>query len=168
MKGCMKSMKKLLMLGMLGIVLFLGACSSRMSGETTTVCTSAPSTQVSRQEIVETVVTIEGMDEEILMWTERMVFDRDDYLQYFFQMDLTDEEIRDIFDTLEHVMGDGLSWHIISLSEDTIELEFVYNYEEMSISDLNYVWGTDNFEREVTLTGAIAGLEEEGAVCQTD
>ena len=147
-------------------VLFLAACSSRMSGETTTVCTDAPSTQIS---IADTVVTIEGMDENILTWTERMSLGRSDYAHYFFGMELEDEEIQEIFDTLEQTMASsGMSWHLISLDDDTIVVEFVYDYEEMSTNDLNEIWEVDDFEREVTLSAAIAGLEYEAATCTTD
>ena len=145
-------------------VLLLAACSSRMTGATTTVCENVSSTVTDIAQT--TVITIEGMDEGILTWTERMTFDRLTYLMtYFSGMDLDGNELEEAYDLIAQT---GMRWHFVSLDDDTLVLDFVYNYEELSTRELNFIWDTSDFEREVTLTGAILGLEDQGAVCQTN
>jgi len=161
-------MKKLLIIGAV-LVLLLAACSSRISGETTTVCEN---TGVSPWGIGETTVTIEGMDEDILIWRVEVIFDREEYNNQFWGgMEPTDADITQWFDSPEsqNLEGiNGVNWYLVSLDDDTLVTEIVYYYEEMSEGDLNNAWDVDSFEREVTLSGAIGGLEDEGATCQTD
>jgi len=155
-------MKKVLVIG---VILFLAACSSRMSGETTTVCADAPASLG----LGEAVVTIEGMDENILVWTERTTMTRDEYNQLWQGIIPTEEDIRAWFDSAANDTGmQGVTWVLVSVDDETVVTDFIYNYEEMSESDLNLRWETDDFSREVTLTGAIAGLEDQDATCRTD
>jgi len=159
-------MKKLLTISAFALVLFLAACSNEMSGETTTVCRNANSYAISI--VDDAVVTLEGMDENILTWTERITMSRDDYADYFWGVDLTDEDIQEIFDVYS-IPIDGESWHLISLNESTLEFDVVFNYEDTPLSVLNTRWNTSDFENDVTLSSAIAGLEYYGdANCRTD
>jgi len=157
-------MKKLALL-MVGVALFLVGCSDEMSGESTTVCRNAPSTLMTTQP--DTVVTIEGMDENILTWTERVTITPLEYGYYFWGVELSDADIRDIFDLYADPI-DGLSWHIVSLDSNTLVFDAVYHYDLMPVRALNEIWEVDDFHREVTLTGAIGGLEDAGASCRID
>ena len=150
------------------VVLFLAAlsaCSARMSGETTTVCQDAPATVMTIASNIE--VTIEGMDEDIVTWTERITVTPSEYSYYFWGFNLEDEEIHEAFEMFAEPIG-GLSWNLVSLDGDTLVFEVTYHYEDISINELNEIWDTDDFESEVTLSGAIIGLEDQGATCETN
>jgi len=162
-------MKKIKMLLAIGAILFLSACSSGISGETTTVCRNV---EASRWDIGTTVITIEGMDEHILTWTERTIFDRDAYNNYFWAGgEPSDEDITGWFDSSASQNLDGVTgvnWNLVALDDNMLVTELIYNYGVMSEEALNRIWETENFEREITLTFAIADLEEAGATCQAD
>ena len=152
---------------MLGMILFLAACSSRMRGESTTVCTNAPSTLGL---VGETTVTIEGMDETIVTWTERTVMNRDIYNQLWQGVTPTDEDIREWFDGPMNNTGmQGVYWVLVSVDANTVVTDYIYYYEQISERDLRSIWATANSISEITLTSAIAGLEELGnATCEID
>ena len=157
--------KKLLRLtGILSLSVILVACGgSRMRGDTTTVCENAPSTFSGN--IGTTVVTIEGTDEDIRTWTERTTFTRDEFNLLTGEV-FTDEEIREEINFIGDRLATGVSLSLVSLDANTVVLDYIYNYDDMSLRDLNTVWQTDDFERSVTLSSAIGGLEElGGATC---
>ena len=147
-----------------GLLLFLHGCfSSQMVGESVTICTGAPSTIGN---VGETTVIIEGYDESIIRWTERTIFDRDEYESYFWGGYFpTDEDIRNWFEGPMNTAPDGIKWSINAITTDYIEAELIYDYTMISLETLNEIWQTENFAEEVTISSAVAGLVEDGAVC---
>ena len=146
-------------------ILFLAACSSRMSGPTTTTCTNAP--QVFSAD--DTVVIIKGYDEEIRMWTEQTTLTREQLNDYVLEgMDLTDDEIVELFEYLNTLETEGFDLRLVSLSDSQAIIEYVYDYTIISSEELSDIWDVDDFEREITLSAAIRGLESQDAVCNTE
>jgi len=158
-------MKKILFVCTLGLVLFMTACSSRMTGESTTVCTDAPTTTITDDDIVTTVVTLTGEDERLLTWTENITVGRQDYENYYFGMEISDEEIQEMFDNMALFEHPGFIYRLISINSNEVVFELIYDYSELTNREANELWGTDDFAREVTLTSAIRGLENQGASC---
>jgi len=160
-------MKKLSMFFVVGALALLAGCASRMSGSTTTVCEDAPSTLSTSASGVETVVTIEGYDEDIIIWTEHTTFDRETYERYFWRTTgLLDTDIQAWFNSSQNNSPAGMTWNLVSVGEDTVVTELIYDYTELTDATLRQMWpGVTDFEREVTLTSAIAGLESRGANC---
>jgi len=155
-------MKKLLIIG---AVLFLAACSNEMSGETVTVCRTAPSHRMPIA--TDTVVTIEGMDEDIIVWTERITVTPSEYSQFFWGFELDEDEIREAFEWYANPVN-GIGWRLISLDANTLVFDAIYYYEDIPRSFLNEIWDPYDFENDVTLSSAIRGLEAQDANCQTD
>jgi len=117
----------------------------------------------------ETVVIIEGYGEEIRTWTERTVLTREQLTQHLTEgEDLTDDEIAEMIEYLNTLEEAGFQWELISLDEDAAIIEYVYDYEAISNEVLSERWGVDDFEREVTLSSAIRGLEDQDAVCDIE
>jgi len=154
-------MKKLSLLFAFGL-LFLVGCSNEMSGPSTTVCTNAPASVVSTADDV--VVTIIGYDEDIITWTERMTMSPAAYTDFFFGFEMSLEDISEFFTLLEEPI-EGESWHLISINEDTMVFELRFDYNDIPLATLNGIWGTTNFHNEVTLSAAIAGLNDADASC---
>ena len=161
-------MKKAFGLLIIGFILVLTACSSRLSGDTTTVCTLAPSSTMAIVEDVTT--TIIGSDEDLVRWTERFTVNVAQYETYFFGMPgifMDDADIEEWFagfgDPVE--MG-GQTWHLVSIDGDVLTLEVVYHYDTMTDAQANEFW--EGSFRQVTVTSAIGGLEEQGANCTTN
>ena len=126
-----------------------------------------------RWNIGSTVITIEGMDENIVTWTERTIFNRNEYSNLFWpaEEEPTDEAIRDWFSSPEsqNLNGiTGINWYLRMIDDDRLVTELVLNYGLIPEEELNRIWETDNFQREITLTYAINDLEEAGGICQTD
>jgi len=159
-------MKKFNVILAVGAVLLLAGCASRMSGESTTVCEAAPST-LTTSSGVETVVTVEGYDEGIITWTERTTFEREAYERYFWRTTgVPDEDINAWFNGPQNNTPRGITWNLISVDENTVVTEFIYDYTQLTEATLREIWpGVEDFEREVTLTMALAGLESRGASC---
>lgn len=146
-------------------VLFLTACSSRMNGETTTICTNAPDAGVP----ADVVVTIEGDDEDIRVWNERFTMTREQFNVHFLEGEhLIDDEISELFDYLNMLEADGFELRLVALSDQEVVIEYVYDYAVISSEALNELWEVDDFEGEITLSAAIRGLESQGAICRTD
>lgn len=146
-------------------ILFLLACSSGLSGTTTTTCTNAPRVFVEN----DTVVIIEGYDEEIRLWTRRITLTREQFIQHMSDDDdITDEEIVEMFDFLNSLKAEGFELVLVSLTDEEVIMEYIYDYSIISDEDLNEIWDVDDFEREVTLSAAIRGLEEQEAICETE
>jgi hypothetical protein len=153
------------------VVLFLAACSSKMSGATTTTCTDASFSSSYLTEVPFGTIIIEGYDEEINVWTERIEQSRSEYIDlYWGGVDPGDEELEEWFATVgEAAIETGFSWTLFSLDEDAVIHGIVYDYSLIPTSELSEIWGVDDFEKEVTLTAAIAGLEDHTATtCTTD
>lgn len=143
-------------------VLILAACSSRMSGETTTICTDA-SVMVTEGD---TVIVIEGYDEEIRTWTVQTTLTREQFKGHVLEgNELTHDEITDMFDYLNTLEADGREFRLVSLSDSEAIMAYVYDYMIIPSEELNIIWNVDDFESEVTLSVAIRGLEDQGAVC---
>jgi hypothetical protein len=146
-------------------VLFLTACSSRVRGEATTTCTNAPGMIAGD----DTVIVIESYDEEIRTWTVRITLTREQLKDHILEgNDLTDDETVEMFEYLNTLEAAGFHLELVSLSESTAIIEYVYDYTIISSEELNTMWDVDDFEREVTLRSAIRGLEDEDAVCNTE
>jgi len=159
-------MKRLLSVFTIGVVLVLGGCSSRMRGDTVTVCTAAPSSVIESARNI--TVTIVGSDENIITWTDTITMDIAEYEIMFFGMAgyfMDDDHIEEWFAE----WGDptfGLSWHLLSIDDDTITFDAVFHYEHLTDAEVSLLWDTD--AARVTLSGAILGLEEQGANCTTN
>lgn len=146
-------------------VLFLASCSSKMSGSTTTTCTGAPSVYTND----DTVIIIEGYDEEIRIWTVRSRLTREYFNEHVLEgTDLTDDEIIEMFEYLNTLEAEGFELELVSLDESEAIIEYVYDYTIISSEGLSNIWRVDDFEREVTLSSAIRGLEDQNAVCHTE
>lgn len=156
--------KKILPLLALFVMFILSACQgSRMSGQTTTVCVNAPSTIGG---IGETIVTIEGDDEQIIRWIEQTTFDRLEYESYFWGgYEPTEEDIRNWFEGPMNQAPDGISWALTYISETVIKATLTYDYLTLDEATLNDIWQTQNFFEDVSVSSAIAGLREDGATC---
>jgi hypothetical protein len=147
------------------VVLILVACSSKMSGQTTTICIDVPRVFVED----DTIVIIEGYDEKIHLWTERTTLTREQLNDYVLEgMNLTDDEIVEMFEFLNTLEADGFELRLLSLSDREAMIEYVYDYTIISTEELSDIWDVDDFEREITLSAAVRGLEAQNAVCNTE
>ena len=157
-------MKKLWILLFL---LFLTACSLGMSGGSYTRCAEVTS-GLAGVDVGQTVIMIQGYDEDILLWTVSTTLTRDEFDEEFLQgMYLSDDEIHELFEAYTQSEVEGITFYISDLSNDFVVITQVYDYSIISTADLNRIWGVGNFEETVTLSAAIAGLEDTGAVCET-
>lgn len=150
-------------LGILVILLFLTGCS-RMTGPTLTSCEGIQAGLVSYG-VGETVIIIEGYDEEILTWTVSTTLTRVEFdAEFLHGIYLSDEEIYDLFVRYNPLTITGV---VVSVetSENHITIHHIYHYHGISDEDLNQLWGVDDFTNDITLSSAIEGLEEQGAVC---
>ncbi|MCL1990082.1 MAG: hypothetical protein FWG67_04245 [Defluviitaleaceae bacterium] len=146
-------MKKL---GMLFMSLFLVACS-RIEGESIVSCVDDATT----------VMRIEGYDDEILRWTVSTTSSRDEFEQEVLQgVPLSQMEIIHLFARYNQRNSDGILFQIAELNNAYIVMEVVYDYTLIPIETLNSMWHVEDFENDVTLSAAIAGLEEQGLICQ--
>lgn len=147
-------------------LLFLAACSG-MDGESHTTCTNI-TVGLAGANVGETIVTVQGYDEDILLWTVNTTLTRTEFDQEFLHgMYLSDDEIHELFAIYNQSEVEGITFHIADLNNNYVAIEKVYNYSVISTTDLNRIWGVDDFEDTVTLSSAIAGLEGQGAVCDT-
>jgi len=154
--------KKLSIVLVVGAVLLLAGCTSRMRGESTTVCEGMPEAFP----FADTILTIEGYDEAITGWTERTTFERNGYERHFWgNHNPTDADIHSWFNGPMNDLGAGITWILVSVDENTVVTDMQFDFDEMSERQLRELFDTDNFERDVTLSGAIRGLEELGATC---
>ena len=156
-------MKKLFVLL---FILFLTACS-QMTGSTLTSCAVADGGLV-RSGLGESIIEIEGFDELILTWTVSTTMTRADFdTEFLGGIYLSDEEIHDLFARYNPHTISGVIVYVSELTEASVTVTRVYNYGGISNEDLSRLWGVDDFADEVTLSGAIEGLVESGAVCNT-
>ena len=145
-------------------LLFLTGCSRAMSGPSLTTCTEA----LSMYGDEETVVFIEGYDEEIVTWTIQSTFTRESFRMLVTDEEpLTDEEIADMVAYLNAQMDVGFELYLVTLEADEIVLSYRQDYALISDEQLAARWEVEDFEREITLSSAIRGLEAQGAVCVT-
>jgi len=149
----------------LSLLLFLVACS-RMSGESYISCTEITE-GLAGNNIGQTVITVQGYDEEILIWTVNTTMTRTEFEQEFFQdIYLSDEEIHELFEIYNQEEIYGITSYISELTNNHVVITMIYDYSIISDVDLNHIWGVDDFEGTVTLSTAIAGLEDQGAFCE--
>ncbi|MCL2559453.1 MAG: hypothetical protein FWE07_03100 [Turicibacter sp.] len=143
----------------------LTACSRGMSGSSVTTCIDAPS--MYRNE--ETIIIIDGYDEDIQTWTVRSIFTREELIAYVTNGEvLTDDEIADMIDYTNSYLSAGFELVLVSLSQDEAIIEYVYDYTVISAEHLSERWDVEDFEREITLSDAIRGLESQEALCTTE
>jgi len=154
-------MKKLLGVLIIGFVLGLTACSEdSMSGETTTTCTDATLSSFANFGVRFGTIVIEGYDEEIRTWTERIEMNRDVYINTLWDgIDHGNEIIELWFITYSQVDAhNGITINLISLDDDTIVFELVYDYTLLSPSLIRESWNVDDVS-DLTLSSIIRGLE---------
>ena len=148
------------------LLLFLAACDSR-SGGSYTRCVNVSAGLVAG-DAKETVVTVEGYDEDILLWAVFTTLTRDEFDEAFLQgMYLSDNEIHELFEGYSEQEMEGITIHIYELTSEYVTIAKVYDYTIFDAYELNRIWGVDNFENTVTLSSAIASLEDQNAVCET-
>jgi len=154
----------MLKLSVLVLLLFLTACS-RMSGSTLTSCAVEDGGLV-RSGVGESIIEIEGFDETIITWTVSTTLTRAEFNAEFLDGNyLSVEEIHDLFARYNPYIITGVIVYIAELNEDYITIRRVYNYGGISNEELSRLWSVEDFAEEVTLSGAIGGLTENGAVC---
>ena len=154
-------MKKLCSLFFL---LILGACGS-MGGDTYTRCAYVPAGLVA-DDVGDTVITVKGYDEDILLWTVSTTLTRDEFDEAFSQgVYLSDDEIHELFEYYAQREMEGITFHVDELTNEHIPITKIYDYEVIDDDELNRIWGVDNFENTVTLSSAIASLEDQEAEC---
>ena len=156
-------MKKL---SILVLLLFLTACS-KMSGSTLTSCAIIEGGLIDSG-VGASIVEIEGFDESIITWTVSTTLTRAEFDAEFLDgIYLSDEEIHDLFARYNPHVITGVMVYISELNEDYITIRQVYNYGGISNEELNLLWNVEDFDKDVTLSRAIAGLTESGATCTT-
>lgn len=155
-------MKKIIALG---FVLFLTACSG-IEGATSTSCTDVEN-GVAGAGVGTTTVVIESDYEQILQWNVHTSITRAELnSQFLNDVYMTDDEIHDLFATYSVSSMDGVQVVVSEINDDYVTLTQTYNYSLMLEEDLNFLWRVDNFSQDVTLSSAIAGLENQGATCE--
>jgi len=115
---------------------------------------------------VETTVIVQSLGAEISRWIERDTIVRQSYVDHYWGSgwDLSDRDIREWFEGPYNVMEtEGTFWNLVSIDENYIVTDFIFDYLAMSESDLNRIW-EPNFSR-VNRNTAIRVLEDDGANC---
>jgi len=147
-------------------LLFLVACD-RMSGESYTRCTNI-NRGLAGDDVGQTVIMIQGYDEDISLWTVNTTLTRSEFDQEFLHgRYLSDAEIHELFEMYNQSEIEGITFHIADLNNHSVVIAKVYDYSIISVADLSRIWNVDDFEDTVTLSSAIAGLEYQGAECAT-
>ena len=149
------------------LLLFLVACDG-MSGKSYITCVEVTEGLVGSG-IGQTIITIQGNDEDILVWTVNTAVTRAEFEQEFLQEAyLSDDEIHELFERYSQSVVEGVTSHIDELTNDHVVITMIYDYSMISHNDLNFIWDVDDFENVVTLSSAISGLENQGAVCEIE
>ena len=144
-------MKKILILL---ILLLLTACN-QVTGEATMECIFDAQ-----------VITIESYGEEILLWTHQIRYTRLEFDELFMQETFASStEIIEWFARYSQQTEAGITFEIVEINDNYVILETIYNYEEISTIYKNRIWN-DDFEENVTFSSAVAGLIEQGWVCE--
>jgi len=139
-----------------------------MSGESSARCTNI-SDGLAGDGIGKTVVTVQGYDEAILFWTVETTLTRAEFDERELQDQfLSDDEIHELFELYNQGEAYGITFHIAELNNASVVIAKVYDYSVISVAELNRIWGVDDFEDSVTLSSAITGLEDRGAVCEVE
>ena len=155
-------MKKL---GAMLFLLFLVACGG-MSGESYTRCVGVAD-GLAGIDVGTTVVTVQGYDEEILLWTVHTTLTREELDQEFLQgRYLSDDEIHEWFEMYSQDEVEGVTFYVVELTHEHIVIARVDDYSVISASNLNRIWDVENFEDAITLSAAISGLEDRDATCE--
>jgi len=113
------------------------------------------------------VTIIETYGTTIVRWIEEQTFPRKYFIANYLLMteDVPDEEIIAFFYLvylLEEFM-EGTYWELVSVDEEYVIAHHIYNYENMSRSDLDQLW-EPSFSG-VNLNTAITFLRSQGAMC---
>jgi len=138
-----------------------------MSGSTLTSCAVVDGGLL-RPGVGESIIEIEGFDELIITWTVSTTLTRAEFDDEFLNgIYLSDEEIHDLFARYNPHTITGVIVYISELTDDTVTIARVYNYGGISNEDLSYLWNVEDFAESITLSAAIEGLVEQGAVCNT-
>ena len=149
------------------LLLFLVACGSR-SGQSYIRCTHVPVGLVAGN-VGETVITVQGYDEEILLWAISTTLTRDEFDEAFLQGTyLSDDEIHELFEYYATREMEGVTLYVAELTNEYVTIAKVYDYEIIDVDVLSRIWNVDNFENTVTLSSAIASLEDQNAECVTE
>lgn len=148
-------------------LLSLVACNS-MSGESFTECINVADSLVADAS-GETVVTVRGSDEDILLWTINTTLSRDEFEEAFLQGTyLSNDEIHELFEYYSDREIEGITLHIVEMTREFVTLARTYDYSVVDTDELSRIWGVDNFENTVILSLAIASLEDQGAQCVSE
>jgi len=138
-----------------------------MSGESLTNCTDIAASLVAGN-IGETIIEVHGYEEEILLWTVSTTLTRDEFDEAFLHGTyLSDDEIHELFEYYSQREMEGVTFYIAELTSEHVVIAKVYDYSAIDVDELSRIWGVDNFENTVTLSSAIASLEDQDAVCET-
>jgi len=157
-------MKKLYIVLLLSLF-FLVACD-RMSGDSYISCSNI-NPGLAGSGVGASVVTIKGYDEEIILWRLETTLTRAEFDQAFLDgMYLSDAEIHELFAIYNQSEVVGITFQVAELNHQSVVIAKIYDYEVMAATDLNRIWSVEDFEDSVTLSSAIAGLEDQGAVCE--
>jgi len=115
---------------------------------------------------ISAVITIESRGSTIMIWRERETFPRQAYIDYFWPPNFnpSNDDIRDWFEGSDNITDmDGTYWELVSIDDNYVITNFVFEYQNMSRADLNDLW-EPNFDH-VSHRTAIEFLEREGATC---
>ena len=139
-----------------------------MSGESYTECINVSDSLVANG-AGETFITVRGSDEEILLWMINTTLSRDEFEEAFLQGTyLSNDEIHELFEYYSEREAEGVSIHIEEMTREYVSIARTYDYSVVDVNELSRIWGVDNFENTVTLSAAIASLEDQGAECVTE
>jgi len=157
----MKKLRSLLFL------LILVACGNSRSGGSYTTCDNVLVGLVA-DDVGETVITVEGYDDEVLLWTISTTLTRAEFNEAFLQGTyLSNDEIHELFEYYSEREMEGISLYIAELTNEHVVIAKSYDYIVIDNDELSRIWGVDNFENTVTLSAAIASLEDQDAMCET-
>ena len=132
----------------------------------TVVCNGAP-TLTTEAYGVTTIAIVEGTHYgRITRWIDQEIFPRQTFIDHYWGIGFTpsDDDIREWFEDIsDGLLWEGTYWELVSIDEEFIITNFIYDYENMAIAVLDEIWNVSfNY---VTRMSAIRGLEDRGAVC---
>jgi len=136
-----------------------------MSGDSHIRCTSIAESLVAG-DVGNTVITMQGYNEDILLWTVSTTVTRDEFSEVFSKdIYLSDDEIYEILENYTQNEIEGITFHIAEITGSHIVIRQDFDYSVIDIDELNRLWDVNNFESAVSLSSAIAELENRGAEC---
>ena len=148
------------------VLLFLLTACNRISGDSHVICTDVAQ-GLFGIETGATTIEIYGENEDILTWKVSTELPRSWFDEVFLNgIFLSDSEIRELFQEYNKSEMEGIVVYLTEINADHVIISMIYDYGVISVDDLNIIWDVENFEENVTLSFAIAGLEEGGAMCE--